>query len=119
MVVETGEQSQQALRQLFTGLGYRVLMTENPERALGRFSTTPLPADCLVVSAQALGDTALEAFNRLSTDSFFSGVPAILLVSPRQRELAARALVDDRRKTLEAPVKGPEITALIDTIVKK
>ena len=119
MVVETGEQSQQALRQLFTGLGYRVLMTENPERALGRFSTTPLPADCLVVSAQALGDKALEAFNRLSTDSFFSGVPAILLVSPRQRELAAQALVDDRRKTLEAPVKGPEITALIDAIVKK
>lgn len=118
MVVETGEKSQQALRHLFAGLGYRVLMTENPERALGRFSTTPLPADCLVVSAQALGDTAVEAFNKLSTDPFFSVVPAILLVGPRQRDLAARALVDERRKTLEAPVKGPEITALIDTLVK-
>jgi eukaryotic-like serine/threonine-protein kinase len=119
MVVETGEKSQQMLRDLLAGLGYRVLMTENPDRALGRFSTTPLPADCLVVSAQTLGDTAVEAFNRLSTDPFFSVVPAILLVGPRQRDLAARALVDDRRKTLEAPVKGPELTALLDTIVKK
>jgi len=119
MVVEVGEKAQQALRQLLSGLGYRVLMTENPERALGRFSTTPLPADCLVVSAQSLGDTAVEAFNRLSTDAFFSVVPAILLVGPRQQGVAARALVDDRRKTFEAPVKAEEFTALIDSIVKK
>ncbi|MFM8435305.1 MAG: serine/threonine-protein kinase, partial [Planctomycetia bacterium] len=44
MVVETGEKPQQVLRELFAGLGYRVLMTENPQRALGRFSSTPLPA---------------------------------------------------------------------------
>ena len=119
MVVETGEKPQQVLRQLFAGLGYRVLMTENPERALGRFSSTPLPADCLVMSAQTLGDSALHAFNRLSTDPFFSAVPAILLVNARQQELTSRALVDERRKTFEAPVKAPEITALLDTIVKK
>ena len=119
MVVEAGEKLQQALRQLFAGLGYRVLMTENPERALGRFSSTPLPADCLVVSAQTLGDAALAAFNRLSTDPFFAAVPAILLVGARQRELASHALVDERRKTFEAPVRAAEITALLDTIVKK
>ena len=119
MVVEAGEKPQQALRQLFAGLGYRVLMTENPERALGRFSSTPLPADCLVLSAQTLGDAALGAFNRLSTDPFFAAVPAILIVGARQRELASRAIVDERRKTFEAPVKATEITALLDTIVKK
>jgi CheY-like chemotaxis protein len=119
MVVETGEKPQQMLRQLFADIGYRVLMTENPQRALGRFSSTPLPADCLVVSALTLGDSALEAFNRLSTDPFFSAVPAVLLVSARQRELASRALVDGRHKTCEAPVKAAEITALLDTIVKK
>ncbi|MFM8379424.1 MAG: serine/threonine-protein kinase [Planctomycetia bacterium] len=119
MVVETGEKPQQVLRELFAGLGYRVLMTENPQRALGRFSSTPLPADCLVVSAQTLGDSALEAFNRLSTDPFFAAVPAILLVGARQRELASRALVDERRKTLEAPVKAEGITAILATIVKK
>jgi CheY-like chemotaxis protein len=107
------------LRQLFAGLGYRVLMTENPERALGRFSTTPLPADCLVVSAQTLGEAALEAFNRLTTDPFFAAVPAVLLVNARQREMASRALVDERRKTFEAPVKAEEFTALLDEIVKK
>jgi hypothetical protein len=29
------------------------------------------------------------------------------------------ALVDERRKTFEAPVKAEEFTALLDTIVKK
>ncbi len=119
MVVEAGEKPQDVLRKLFTGLGYRVLMTENPERALGRFSAIPAPADCLVVSAQGLGDAALEAFNKLSTDPFFAPVPGVLLLHAGQRELAARALVDERRKTLEAPLKGPEISALLDTLVKK
>jgi len=119
MVVEVGEKPQDSLRKLFTGLGYRVLMTENPERALGRFSAIPAPADCIVVSAQTLGDAALEAFNKLSTDPFFAPVPGVLLVHPGQRELAARALVDERRKTIEIPLKGPEIGALLDTLVRK
>ncbi|NBT12052.1 MAG: serine/threonine protein kinase [Planctomycetia bacterium] len=119
MVVEVGEKPQEALRTLFTGLGYRVLMTENPERALGRFSATPAPADCLIVSAQALGEAALHAFNKLTTDPFFAPVPGVLLLHAGQRELAAQARVDERRKTLEAPVKGPEVAALIDSILKK
>jgi len=119
MVVEVGEKPQEALRKLFTGLGYRVLMTENPERALGRFSATPAPADCLIVSAQVLGEAALHAFNKLSADPFFAPVPGVLLLQAGQRNLATQARVDERRKTLEAPVKGPEVGALIDSIVKK
>ena len=119
MVVETGDKSQEVLRRLFTGLGYRVLITENPERALGRFSTTPPPADCLVVSAHTLGESAVEAFNRLSTDPFFAPVPAVLLLGSRQHDLAARVAVDERRRTVEAPLKPSEIGALLETLIKK
>ncbi|NDC53942.1 MAG: serine/threonine protein kinase, partial [Planctomycetia bacterium] len=119
MVVESGEKPQAALRELCGGLGYRVLVTENPERALGRFSATPPPADCLVFSTQNLGEAAVDAFNRLSADPFFAPVPAILIVSPRQPELAARAVVDDRRRTLAAPVKGAGLGALLDELLKK
>ncbi|NCA10675.1 serine/threonine protein kinase [bacterium] len=119
MVVEAGEKPQQALRQLFAGLGYRVLMTENPERALGRFSSTPLPADCLVVSAETLGEAALEAFNRLSSDQFFAAVPAILLVGPWQQEIVSQALVDARRRTCGTPVRAEAIGAIVDEIVKQ
>ena len=91
MVVETSQKAQESLRNFFTKLGYHVLLTENPQRALVRFSTTPLPADCLIMSTQALKGAALEAFNKLSSDPFYAAVPAILLTSPNQKLLAEQA----------------------------
>jgi serine/threonine-protein kinase len=119
MVVETSQKAQEALRSFFTKLGYRVLVTENPDRALVRFSTTPLPADCLVMSTQSLGDAAVHAFNRLSTDAFFAAVPAILLTSPRQKALSTQAKLDGLRKVLETPIRTAEMTKLLDVLVKK
>jgi serine/threonine-protein kinase len=119
MVVETSQKAQEALRSFFTKLGYRVLVTENPDRALVRFSTTPLPADCLVMSTQSLGDAAVHAFNRLSTDAFFAAVPAILLTSPKQKSLSAQAKLDGLRKVLETPIRTAEMTKLLDSLVKK
>ncbi len=119
MVVETSQKAQESLRSFFTKLGYRVLVTENPDRALVRFSTTPLPADCLVMSTQSLGDAAVHAFNRLSTDAFFAAVPAILLTSPKQKALSAQAKLDGLRKVLETPIRTAEMTKLLDSLVKK
>lgn len=119
MVVETSQKAQEALRSFFTKLGYRVLVTENPDRALVRFSTSPLPADCLVMSTQSIGDAAVRAFNRLSTDAFFAAVPAILLTSPKQKSLSAQAKLDGLRKVLETPIRTAEMTKLLDSIVKK
>jgi tRNA A-37 threonylcarbamoyl transferase component Bud32/CheY-like chemotaxis protein len=119
MVVETSRRAQEALRSFFTKLGYRVLVTENPDRALVRFSTTPLPADCLVMSTQSLGEAAVKAFNRLSSDPFFAAVPAILLTSPKQKSLSVQAKLDRLRKVLETPIRTAEMTKLLDSLVKK
>ena len=119
MVVETSQKAQESLRSFFTKLGYRVLVTENPDRALVRFSTTPLPADCLVMSTQSLGDAAVKAFNRLSSDAFFAAVPAILLTSTKQKDLSAQAKLDGLRKVLETPIRTAEMTKLLDALVKK
>jgi len=119
MVVETSQQAQESLRGFFTKLGYRVLVTENPDRALVRFSTTPLPADCLIMSTQSLGEAAVTAFNRLSSDPFFAAVPAILLTSPKQKSLSAHAKFDGLRKMLETPIRTAEMTKILDSIVKK
>jgi tRNA A-37 threonylcarbamoyl transferase component Bud32/CheY-like chemotaxis protein len=119
MVVETSQQAQDALRVFFTKLGYRVLVTENPDRALVRFSTTPLPADCLIMSTQSLGQAAVNAFNRLSSDPFFAAVPAILLTSPKQKALSAQAKLDGLRRVLETPVRTAAMTKLLDSLVKK
>lgn len=117
MLVETSGKAQQTLKDFFGRLGYRVLLTENPPRALARFSTTPLPADCLVISTQSLAESAIEAFNKLTTDPFYAQVPAILLVAPRHRELAQQAVVDERRRTLHTPFHTSDITQLLAELV--
>ncbi|MEI6036454.1 MAG: protein kinase [Planctomycetota bacterium] len=117
MVVETSAKAQESLRHFFTKLGYRVLMTENPQRALLRFSATPPPADCLVMSTQSLGDGAVEAFNALSKDPFLAKLPAILLTSPSQKSLARRATLDEYRKVIEAPIRTAAMSAMLDSLL--
>ena len=116
MLVESGEQAQQKLRDFFTKLGYRVLLTENPQRALARFSTTPLPANCLVISTLTLGDCALEAFNQLSADPFLAPVPAVLLVNSKQQAITDQARTDALRKVAVMPIGGGDMLKLIQSV---
>ena len=116
MLVESGEQAQQKLRDFFTKLGYRVLLTENPQRALARFSSSPLPANCLVISTLTLGDCALEAFNQLSADPFLAPVPAILLVNSKQQSIVEQARSDALRQVAAMPIGGSEMLKLIESI---
>jgi CheY-like chemotaxis protein len=116
MLVESGEKAQQVLRDFFVKLGYRVLFTENPQRAVARFSATPLPADVLVISSRELGMAAVEAFNRLSTEPYLSDVPAVLLASPKQADVVAAAKVDVRRKVLPLPVQPAEFARILGEI---
>lgn len=116
MLVESDEKAQQALRQFFAKLGYRVLLTENPQRALVRFSSVPLPADALVLSSHTLGQAAVDAFNMLSTDRSYASVPAILLVGAKQDDVAAAAHTDARRRVMRLPVQADEFGRLLREI---
>jgi eukaryotic-like serine/threonine-protein kinase len=119
MLVESGEQAQGALREFFGKLGFRVLLTENPDRALARFSGTPLPADFLVLSSRSLGMSAVEAFNRLSTEPYLADVPAILLVPPNQAAVASAAKVDARRQVLQMPVAAEAVRRAVSGILTR
>ncbi|MFM9059736.1 MAG: protein kinase domain-containing protein [Planctomycetaceae bacterium] len=117
MVVESGDAAQQVLREFFGKLGFRVLVTENPQRALSRFGSQPPPADCLVISATTLGVPAVEAFNAISADPFLADLPAILITDARQGDVVAGARVDGRRRLIVLPKPADEIVRLIDELV--
>ena len=117
MLVDASEQGQRRLREFFGNLGYRVLITGNPQRALSRFSSVPLPAHCLVLNGPSLGDDAVEVFNRLSSDPFFAGVPAVLLADPRQPDLTARVRQDERRRIVPLPLDAGTIEGLLESVI--
>jgi serine/threonine-protein kinase len=117
MLVEKSRKSQESLRRFLQNLGYRVLLTESPRRALSRFASRPLPADCLLISAQELGDEAVEAFNQLSRDSFYAEVPAILIASGRQDAVLEAAEFDDRRRLLQIPINSEKMISLLTDLI--
>jgi serine/threonine-protein kinase len=117
MVVEASESGQQALRECFTKLGFRVLVTESPQRALARFSDTPLPANCLVVCSRTLGRPAVEAFNALSEVPQFATVPAVLLADPRQTDLLGMAKTDGLRRLVPLPIQADGLGRIVDELI--
>ncbi|MEX0671419.1 MAG: serine/threonine-protein kinase [Pirellulales bacterium] len=119
MLVESGTTAQQTLRDYFSKLGYRVLLTENPQRALARFSSSPLPADFLVLSTRTLGQAAVEAFNQLSSDPYLVDVPAILLVGAKQAGVADGAKVDERRRIVPMPIQPHDLGAALAAITTR
>lgn len=116
MVVEAEESAQHKIREFFTSMGYRVLLTESPQRALARFSTAPLPASCLIISTLSLAENALEAFNRLSEDSLLAPVPAILLVDSGHHDFIPRARTDALRKVVAMPVLVDKLISIIRSL---
>jgi serine/threonine-protein kinase len=117
MLVESSQKAQQVLREFFSKLGYRVLITENPQRALTRFASTPPPADCLVLSTHSLGGDAVAAFNTLTTDPFLAAVPAVLLLGSKQADLAGAARSDGRRRVVQMPVQTDDMTRVLREVV--
>ncbi|MFM7034525.1 MAG: protein kinase domain-containing protein [Planctomycetia bacterium] len=117
MLVEKSRKSQESLRRFLEKIGYRVLLTESPQRAITRFESQPLPADCLVISAQELADEAVAAFNRLTSDRFLNEIPAILIAGTNQKEVLEAANFDDRRRLLQIPISSEKMVSLLESLI--
>jgi eukaryotic-like serine/threonine-protein kinase len=117
MLAESSPAEQAELRGFFKQLGYKVLLTENLQRALDRCSASPPAANCLVISTSSFGRDAVEAFNALPQDSFLKNVPAVLLLDPAQPELAGLARVDERRRMVASPLQTAEMTEVLTALI--
>ncbi|MFM9195405.1 MAG: serine/threonine-protein kinase, partial [Planctomycetia bacterium] len=117
MLAEAATQEQAERREFFRNLGYKVLLTENLQRALLRCSETPRPADCLVISAVSFGESAVEAFNGLAEDSFLRNVPTLLLVDPAQQDFTPDVREDDLRRVVTLPLQPAEVTKLLESLL--
>jgi eukaryotic-like serine/threonine-protein kinase len=104
MVVESDTHMQDVFRKGLKQAGYRVLMTADPARAVGRFRQDASVADCVLFNTQQIGPTALEMFNELGDDPRTQSVPAVLLIDENQPQWKSQASTAQHRLVLDMPI---------------
>ncbi|HEY1783887.1 MAG TPA: protein kinase, partial [Pirellulales bacterium] len=113
MVVESKLQLQNLFRERLKSVGYRVLVTADPERALARFAENAKTADCVLFSTSDLGEAAVNAFNRLGEDAATQAIPAVLLLGEQHHSLKAKAKVGKHRVAISSPIKLRELREVL------
>jgi tRNA A-37 threonylcarbamoyl transferase component Bud32 len=116
-IVEPDEGLQGKLREGFKKLGYRVLMSIDPMRALDRFRQQPF--DALVVNAATIGEEGRLVFQQILSESASKQVPCagVILFSEQQKEDALRVKENATTKTLMHPVKFGQLKQTLDRML--
>lgn len=117
MIIESNTETQDAFRDALKKAGYRVLVTSDPQRALARLQEDNHVADCVVFSAELLGEAAVEAFNRLGADEGTRSLPALLLLSETQQALAQQAATADHRTVMSLPLTMKQLRGALTRLL--
>jgi serine/threonine-protein kinase len=117
MLVESNIQLQDIIRQRLKNNGYRVLVTADPDRALGRFAGGDKAADCVIFSTSELGQSALDAFNRFGDGQHTSDVPAVLLLGEHHKGWKKKAKLGKHRVEVSMPIKLRQFREVLAKLV--
>jgi eukaryotic-like serine/threonine-protein kinase len=117
MFVESNIQLQDVLRDRLKSKGYRVLVTQDPDRALSRFADGSRVADCVIFSTGELGEPALEAFNRFGEAKHTGRIPAVLLLGEHQQDWKKRAKLGQHRVVMSMPIKLRQLRETLARLV--
>ena len=117
MLIEADAMMQKMIRSHLKGRGFRVLMTEDPRRALTRFGGDELPAQCLVFSAVELGERAVEAYESFTTNPGTMGIPSILLLGKEHSAWMNRTDGREHHVVLQMPITVGKLREVLDQLV--
>lgn len=109
MIVESDMKMQDLFRKLFKKVGYRVLVTSDPERLFERLYDANSAVDALLVCTGEIGAPALEAFNRLGQESRTKDLPSVLLLGDQHGGWIEKADKDKHRPVVAMPVKSKQL----------
>lgn len=120
MIVESDPKLQEVLRESFKKVGFKVLMTVDPMRAIERFYDNREVADCLMINAQNIGEPAIEAFNQArELDHGTWKLAAFLLLAKNQKAWTEQANQDDFRVVIQMPVTMKQLTVMMTQVLAK
>jgi eukaryotic-like serine/threonine-protein kinase len=117
MVVESNADWQDIFRKGFKRAGYRMLLTEDPARALSRFRQDGTVADCVIFSAQQLGRQAVDMFNHFADDPKTNFVRAVLLLDEKQHDWQNEAIGADHRRVVCLPITMKQLCSELVSLV--
>ena len=109
MVVEPAALTQEPMRNGLKKVGYRVLLTGDPDWALTRVLDDGVVPDCLVIDAELSGEPAFEAFLRLATEEASQAIPALLLLGENQRSWVEKVPAADHRRVMFMPLTMKQV----------
>ncbi len=122
LLIESNVKVQNSLRDRLKKIGYRVLITGNPERGLSRFNdldpAEESPADCVIFGCAGLGREGVSWFERFIKGEYTSQVPAILIVTDKVEKLAKNSWLNDHRVQLSMPVKFKHVQRALRSLLK-
>lgn len=112
-IAERDERLQDIFRKKFKENGFRVLLSNDPMRALDRYRQQPFEA--LIVDAQTIGDEAMYVFERVVDAANDSQIPcaAILLLGQEQSNLSSKMKQRANVSCMIYPVKFRKLLAKI------
>jgi len=117
MVVESNVEMQDVFRRGFKRVGYRVLLTSDPDRAMERMQQDVHVADCVIFNAQKIGKPALHAFNSFGENAKTSLVPAVLLLDREQLSWRNSAVTAEHRVVLPLPITIKKLRRVLDKLI--
>ncbi len=115
MIVEANPSLQQTFREFFKNAGFRPLVISAPELALSRLDDVTV--DAVLFNAQALGKSAVIAFNKLLDSAVTKDLPAILLLNEDQVKWGAAAKRSKKRLAVGMPISMKRLLMVVDKLV--
>ena len=122
LLIESNSKVQDSLRNRLKEIGYRVLITADPNRGLERFEdldpSEEMPADCVIFGCAGLGRTAVRAFEGFVNYSSTAQLPAILITTNGVSKLVSEDWFNENRAQLNMPLKFKEVKLALRKLLK-
>jgi CheY-like chemotaxis protein len=116
-VIEGHEKLQDAIRNKFKEMGYRVLMSAEPSRALQRFQQQPF--DALIMDVGTVGEDGLTAFRHILEESDRRKYPCacVLILNEDQADWTERVNPHPKMAALVRPVNLRQLYTKVDELI--
>jgi serine/threonine protein kinase len=118
-IVEADERLQDALREKFKSIGYRVFLAADPNRAVDRFRQQPF--DVLLIDAGSTGEPGLFTFDFILKEAKERRTPCVgvLILSEEQASWTSRVMAEKHAAVLVRPVGLKKIQRTLEELLKE